>query len=122
MFMQLEDMFVSRDYPDVACLVRNSTVNNTIHLICEEKRSGEDRFYQFSKSKCIEWLRSRVALIEEGECFLLSSQLVLRKEWKTEEKEVHLEAIRMIGRYVDDALFSELCSALQSFAKWRRHA
>ncbi|OAO16495.1 ribonuclease H2 subunit B [Blastocystis sp. ATCC 50177/Nand II] len=103
MFMQLEDMFVSRDYPDVACLVRNSTVNNTIHLICEEKRSGEDRFYQFSKSKCIEWLRSRVTLIEE----------VLRKEWKAKEEEVHLEAIRMIGRYVDDALFSELCSALQ---------
>lgn len=72
MFMQLEDMFVSHDYPDVACLVRNSTVNNTIHLICEEKRSGEDRFYQFSKSKCIEWLRSRVTLIEEGECFFIS--------------------------------------------------
>lgn len=68
MFMQLEDMFVSRDYPDVASLVHNSTVNDTIHLICEEKRSGEDRFYQFSKAKCIEWLQSRVTIMEEGRC------------------------------------------------------
>ena len=68
MFMQLEDLFVSRDYPDVACFVSNATVNSTIHLICEEKQSGEEHFYQFSKTKCIEWLRSRVTIIEEGEC------------------------------------------------------
>lgn len=113
MFMQLEDLLVSQEYPDAGILANNENVKKTVHLICDEKQSGDDHFYLFNKEKCIQWLQSRVHITEEGGNRVALFHVVLKKEWKSEDAECHLEAIRMIGRYINDALFTELCASLK---------
>ena len=113
MFMQLEDLRVSQEYPDAGILAINENVKKTVHLICDEKQSGDDHFYLFNKEKCIQWLQSRVHITEEGGNRVALFHVVLKKEWKSEDTECHLEAIRMIGRYINDALFTELCASLK---------
>lgn len=87
------------------------------------KQLGDDCFYRFEKSKCIQWLKGRVQKTETGMQFvkvLTLTALFTLWEKKNPGKSVqgvkalcHIEAVRLVCRLLSDDLQTELTAALK---------
>ena len=62
-------MFLPSLAQDASLLQHNENVLNSIDRISDVKENSGNKYYRFDETKCIEWLKSRVAKAEPGMFF-----------------------------------------------------
>ena len=65
-FLTAEDLFMSNEYPDIDCLNHNKTILALLDKIRDTKQFGEDVFYRYNKSKCVDWIKERVLIAKNS--------------------------------------------------------
>lgn len=109
--MTAEDIFMTPEYPHSESLYKNKRVLSLLQEICSTKQFGDDCFYRYEQSKCLQWLTKRLSKTING-TFISFYSLALKQyaEVHLTEEEFQREALRLLSACVSPSLFEALCT------------